>query len=153
MNRLTHFIDRLEEHSLVHHKVNHQISNSSVGWHTEHSLKVITGIVDALEKSNKNDYKWKFNLGRYFILFINQIPRGKGEAPKIVVPEGEITYESLKSSIERTRLAVKKIQKLQPNNFFTHPYFGDLNLRIAKRFLNIHTNHHLKIISDINKKA
>ena len=32
---------------------------------------------------------------------------------------------------------------MEPNRFFTHPVFGDLNLKLAVRFLEVHTQHHL----------
>lgn len=153
MHRLTHYIDRLEKHRLVHHKANSQISKSSVGWHIEHSLKVIIQIVAAVEKSNPNDYKWKFNVNRLLIWTINRIPRGKAKAPKVVEPEGEITVESLSQSITKARTALGKVNELKQNNYFKHPYFGDLNLKPTKTFLNIHTHHHLKIIDDIIKAS
>ena len=153
MNRLNSYIDRLEEYSLSQHKINPNISSSSVGWHIEHTLKVIIQIVAALEKSNANDYKWRFNVNRFLIWTINHIPRGKGKAPKTVIPEGEITIESLKQSIEKTRLAIIKIKQLHPNSYFKHPYFGDLKLHPTIKFLGLHTNHHLKIINDIIKAS
>ena len=41
------------------------------------------------------------------------------------------------------------LETLNANSYFTHPYFGDLNLKKTIWFLNLHTNHHLKIIKDI----
>lgn len=153
MNRLNEFIDRLEEQSLANNEVNYQISNSSVGWHIEHSLKVIIQIIEAVQKSNPNEYKWRFNTNRFLIWTINRIPRGKAKAPKVVLPEGEITIESLKQSIEKVRVATDRIKQLNSNNYFKHPYFGDLNLKPTIRFLGLHTKHHLKIIDDIIKAS
>ena len=121
MQKLKAYIDRLEVYSASHQKINIEVSSSSVGWHIEHTLKVISRISEALEKSSMNEYYWKFNFGRYFILAINKIPRGKGKAPKIVIPEGTITSESLKLSISNSREAIKKLQTLGPHSFFTHP--------------------------------
>lgn len=153
MNTLEKLINELEEYSAVHHKTNDSISKSSVGWHIDHALKVINQIIDSLEKSNPANYKWRFSAIRYYILATKIIPRGKGKAPKSVVPEGEITLLSLTSAIKKTRLEKEKLNNLNPNNYFKHPYFGDLNLRPTKVFLNIHTNHHLKIIKDIIKAS
>lgn len=153
MNTLEKLINELEEHAAVHDKTNSSISKSSVGWHIDHALKVITQIIDSIEKSNPNNYKWRFSAIRYYILATKTIPRGKGKAPKNVIPEGEITLLSLKSAIEKARSETGKLNNLKPNNFFKHPYFGNLNLRPTKVFLNIHTNHHLKIIKDIIKAS
>ena len=82
-----------------------------------------------LEKSNPAEYKWKFNKWRVIVLSFKTIPRGRGKAPKTVMPEGEITIESLKQSFEKTKSTIHKIETLEPNNYFKHPYFGDLNLK------------------------
>ncbi len=151
MNTLEKLITELEEHSLVHHKINSTVSSSSVGWHIEHSLMVINSIVGALEKSNPTEYKWKLNKWRVIVLSFKRIPRGRGKAPKNVIPEVDITLDALKQSFEKTRQTIQKIENLKANNYFKHPYFGDLNLKPTTLFLSIHTNHHLKIIKDIIK--
>ncbi len=151
MEKLNALINELQDISVFLDKRNSTVSNASVGWHLEHNLKVITQIISALEKSNPADYKWKFNLTRTLILLVNTIPRGRGKAPKVVLPEGDITLESLKNHFDKARHLIAKFDNLHPNSFFKHPYFGDLNLKTTKQFLILHTNHHLKIIKDIIK--
>lgn len=151
MEKLNNLINELEQHILLLDKTNTAVSKASVGWHIEHSLKVLTQIVDAIEKSDSNAYKWRFNLIGALVLGLNTIPRGKGKAPKTVVPEGNITIDTLKNHVEKTRLMIKKLEILHPNQYFKHPYFGDMNVKPTKKFLGIHTNHHLKIIKDIIK--
>lgn len=151
MEHLNNLIDELEQHILFLDKTNAAVSKASVGWHIEHSLKVVTQIIDAVEKSDPNTYKWRFNLKSALVLSCNKIPRGKGKAPKTVTPEGNMTSDTLKRHVEKTRLMIHKIKNLHPNNYFKHPYFGDMNLKPTKKFLGIHTNHHLKIIKDIIK--
>ncbi len=151
MEQLNNLINELEQHILFLDKTNTAVSKASVGWHIEHSLKVLTQIIDAVEKSNPNAYKWRFNLIGALVLSFNKIPRGKGKAPKTVIPEGNITSDTLKHHIEKTRFMITKIENLHPNHYFKHPYFGDMNLKPTKKFLGIHTNHHLKIIKDIIK--
>ena len=107
---------------------NTNVSKSSVGWHIEHSLKTIDLIITACKKSDPSTYQWKFKLNRFLILDVLQkIPRGKGKAPKVVQPEGD----------------------MHENCYFFHPYFGNLNKKATEKFLALHTNHHLKIIEDI----
>ena len=151
MNALEKLISELEQHSVVYQKINITVSHASVGWHIEHSLMVISAIVGALEKSNPTEYKWKFNKWRMIVMGLKVIPRGRGKAPKNVIPEGEITLETLKQTFEKTRQTIQTIESLQSNNYFKHPYFGDLNLKPTTRFLALHTKHHLKIIKDIIK--
>jgi hypothetical protein len=54
----------------------------------------------------------------------------------------ELTFRKIKNSLV-------DLETLNANSYFTHPYFGDLNLKKTIWFLNLHTNHHLKIIKDI----
>ena len=151
MHKLNSFINELENNILLFDKLNTKISLSTVGWHIEHSLKVVVQITEALEKSNPNDYKWRFNTWRTIVLTSGKIPRGRGKAPKTVIPEGELNMEMLKLTIEKSKLSIKKIDNLSENNYFKHPYFGNLNVKPTKKFLSIHTNHHLKIIKAIIK--
>lgn len=149
MEQLNNLINELEQHILFLDKTNAAVSKATIGWHIEHSLKVLTQIIDAVEKSNPNTYKWRFNLKSALVLGLNKIPRGKGKAPKIVLPEENITSDTLKHHVEKTRFMITKIENLHPNNYFKHPYFGNMNLKPMKKFIAIHTNHHLKIIKDI----
>ncbi len=151
MEKLQKLISELEHVTTHFERKNTSISQSTVGWQIEHSLKTISLITLALEKSNPADYKWKFNFARMLVMGMNKIPRGKGKAPKQVTPEGEITINSLKKSMEHAKASIQKLKALQPNHFFKHPYFGDLNLRSTIVFVGIHTNHHLQIIKDIIK--
>ena len=151
MEKLNNLITELEQHTVFLDKLNPLVSEASVGWHIEHSLKVITQIIDTVEKSNPKDYTWRFNLIGALVLSLQTIPRGKGKAPKSVIPEGDITIDTLKHHIDKTRLMIHKIENFESNNYFTHPYFGNLNVKPTKKFLSIHTNHHLKIIKAIIK--
>ena len=151
MDKLNDLIQELENNiSFLENKTDH-VSKATVGWHIEHSLKVLTQIIGAVEQSTPENYKRKFNLNRMIFLGLNFIPRGKARAPKSVLPEGEITADSLKKHFEKVKVLISKISQLKPNNHFKHPYFGDLNLEQTKKFVVLHTNHHLKIIKDITR--
>lgn len=146
-------IDELE--SLIEHagKSNTAISKGGVAWHIDHSLKVINGIVKTLQTSNPDDYKWSFNATKTLVMTTGVIPRGKAKAPKYVrVAEGtEITEEDLKKQLAEVKTEINAIENLPKNAHFKHPIFGLVNLADSKKFLVIHTNHHLKIIKDIIK--
>ena len=149
MSNLKTLVNQLESHIVDFKKTNVAISQSSIGWHIDHSLMVINGIIDQLKKSNPEQYKWQFNWNRIFIQSINKIPRGKAKAPKVVQPLEPATATLLISKLEIAKNSLVDLETLNANSYFTHPYFGDLNLKKTLWFLNLHTNHHLKIIKDI----
>lgn len=152
MKKLQTSLDQLKSHILDFEKVNTAVSTSTVGWQIDHSFLVINNVVDAIKKSNPNDYKWKFNKNRFLVqTILRKIPRGKVRAPKAVQPLEEITLEHLKNQLELTRNNITGLASLEAKNYFTHPFMGDLNLRTSIHFLELHTKHHLKIIEDIVK--
>ena len=149
MSNLKTLVNQLESHIVDFEKKKVAISQSSIGWHIDHSLMVINGIINQLKKSNSEQYKWRLNWNRIFIQSINKIPRGKAKAPKVVQPIEPATADLLISKLEIAKNSLVDLETLNANSYFTHPYFGDLNLKNTLWFLNLHTNHHLKIIKDI----
>ena len=128
---------------------NLDISKSTVGWQIDHSLRVVNGVISQLKNSNPEDYKWKFNFKRLLIFSLNKIPRGKATAPKSVQSFEKIFRINLINQIEISKKLIADLDNLHKNSNFKHPYFDVLNLKQTIKFLNIHTNHHLKIVNDI----
>ena len=131
-------------------QLNTTVSKSSVGWHIAHSLKTIDLIVTACKTSDPNKYQWKFKLNRFLIMdVLHKIPRGKAKAPKVVQPESEISKAALQLHLEKVHQNLENWKNLDPNVYFFHPYFGNLNKKATEKFLVLHTQHHLKIMEDI----
>ena len=151
MNKLSESISSLEKYIDFIHLKNHSVSKSTIGWQIDHSLIVINGIIGQLKNSDAANYKAKFNFKRFIIYTTNHIPRGKATAPKIVQPERESSKIELFDKITLAKTNLLQIDTFDKNNFFKHPFFGNLNVRQAKKFLALHTFHHLKIIQDISK--
>ncbi|WP_375238838.1 DUF1569 domain-containing protein [Aurantibacter sp.] len=128
---------------------NPSISNRAVDWHIDHCIRIIVGVCSQLKKSDPETFKKTFNLKRALILKSGYIPRGKAKAPKHVNTLDIINKEEVVSLINKSKSSVQEIKGLPKKAFFSHPFFGDLNLKQTKRFLEVHTNHHLKIIDDI----
>jgi hypothetical protein len=151
MQQLEQLLKAIDNAIPKYHLVHPATSRSSVGWHIEHSLLTIDAIIHTAEKSDPNNYKWKFNFKRTLVFTINKIPRGRAQAPKRVQPQTEIDIETLQAHIISTTKNLKKLDNLKANNYFEHPFFGKLNLKPTIKFLTIHTKHHLDIINDIIK--
>jgi hypothetical protein len=125
------------------------VSKGSVGWHIDHTLLTMNLIIDMMSKSDPEAYRWKFNVMRTLVCTTGKIPRGKAKAPDVVQPKSLITPDSLQLQLGGARERLITLEKLHQNQYFIHPFFGDLNRKPTIRFLKIHTFHHVKIIRDI----
>lgn len=130
-------------------KINTAVSASSVGWHIDHSLLVINRIITALEQSDPANYSAQFNFKRFLIFTLNHIPRGSARAPKMVIPVKPFDTTETKAVIDSVKQSINHLDQLNPNCYFPHPYFGNLNLHRSRKMLWLHTRHHLNIIRDI----
>ena len=151
MKNLDAILPELATYIADHNQSNQAISQVAVGWHIEHSLLMIKQITATVAQTEPNLYKSKFNVKRLFVFLTKTIPRGKAQAPKVVIPVEEITVDSLQESLKNTHQAITYLKDCEENQYFMHPFFGQLNKKQTIKFLAIHTEHHLKIIRDILK--
>lgn len=151
MITLTALVNELETKIAHSEKTNNNVSKTSVGWHIQHSLLVAMQIISAVEKSNPADYKYKFSLLKFIVYTRNKIPRGKANAPDRVMPKETFNADVLKKDFELLKARMEVLNTLEPRHFFTHPYFGNLNLKATIKMLKLHTRHHINIINDIIK--
>lgn len=135
-----------------HEKHQKMVSVKNVAWHLDHTLKVINSVCEALKISDPEDYKSTFSFIKFYIFLRGSIPRGKAKAPKTVVSNDEILKSDIVLQLLKAKINLQEIDNLPANSHFQHPYFGKLSLKKSQRFLVIHTNHHLAIVSDILKE-
>lgn len=153
MKQLQDILNQIENHIPHHEKSNEQVSQSTIGWQLDHSLMVINGVIEQIKISKPENYQWEFKWIRLVIQTTNKIPRGKVKAPKSVRPIETATLEELQSKLAQARNNISTLNSLDPNQYFKHPFFGNLNLKSTIWFLKLHTNHHLKIVNDIINKG
>lgn len=148
--RLEQYLSEIESLVSQYNLHNEKVSSVTIGWHLEHMLLVLERGIHALQTSIIANYQPKTSFRKTIILLTRKIPRGVGRAPKAVLPNNEnISIEQLNQKIESVKTQLIASNNLPTNHFFPHPYFGDLKLKTAIRFLEIHTFHHLKIVRDI----
>lgn len=150
-NFLASEISKIEAYASSQDVVNEKVSRASVGWHLDHVLLVVNSIYKQLVASDPKLYKSKFNFTKTLVFTINGIPRGRGEAPNRVRPDENIGKKELLEHLKRAQELVGQFDSLPQKSYFAHPYFGMLDRKDAKKFVKIHTNHHLKIVKDILK--
>lgn len=152
MKKLLALVNQLEVYISSHEKVNPAFSSATIGWQIDHSLLTIDMIIGALQKSNPDKFIAAFNFAKFRVFLFRKIPRGRAKAPKIVMPNNTFDIVSLQNHIAATKEKIELLKNIPSNHFFTHPYFGDLKLKDAITFLEIHTQHHLSIIEDVMKE-
>lgn len=152
MQKLDRLIQELESNIKNFEVTNLSISKAAIGWHIDHCFIMISRVISALEKSDPADFKPNFSWKRIIVFATNTVPRGKIKAPDVVLPQGEITEQSLKQHLEKVKEKILKIEKFDKNSFFPHPFLKDLNVKQTRKFLILHTTHHVKIMRDILKK-
>lgn len=129
-----------------------KVSSENVGWHLDHSLRVINSVCEALKASNPESYKPTFSIIKIYIFLRGRIPRGKARAPKSVISNEEIIKSAIETQLAIAKINLQEIKNLPEKSFSQHPYFGKLSLKKSRIFLAIHTNHHLAIVNDILRK-
>ena len=149
---LKQLLDKIEAQIPNKDLKNISVSKSDIGWQLDHALKVFNAVSEWTQQSNPSDYKSSFNGMRLVLFTLGYIPRGKAKAPKKVLPPDSITVENLETQIQTAKAHTEKLKTLHENAYFQHHVFGMINKKQTIRFLEIHTNHHLKIVNDILKK-
>ncbi len=152
MRELNELINQLEANIDFENQLNLKVSKASAGWHIDHSLRVVIGVINVLKNSNPEEYKKTFSFKKIIVYTLGFIPRGKGKAPKAVRTFEPIAKNDLVTLLLSTRKSVEEIPNLNSDSFFKHPYFGDLKCKEAMYFTKLHTKHHIKIIEDIVNK-
>ncbi len=152
--KLQRYIDEMESLASQHELSNSKISASSIGWHLEHTLLVLEKSMSALASSVKANYSPKSSFKKTVILFTGKIPRGVARSPKHVLPEASnIDVENLLARIAAVKSKLESVSTFPADQYISHPIFGDLKLKKAVRFLEIHSFHHLKIVREILGKG
>lgn len=144
-------LDAIESYVPQGERINPNVSKADVSWHLDHSLKVINAVVTTMQNSDPALYEDNFSFVGKLLLKFRFFPRGKAKAPKYVTPPEFILEDAIKLQLTEARAQIKTIATLDNNAYFKHPLFGNVNKSRVVRFLEAHTNHHLKIVKRILK--
>lgn len=151
MNSLKNQLEEIKHLIPESDKLCPAVSAATVGWHLQHILLVINSVVSALENADPGTYKSKTSFIKMMVLWTAKIPRGKAKAPKNVAPTAATDARTNLSLWDMAEKNIAILPTLPSASHFPHPFFGSLKLKRACRFLQIHTEHHLKIARDIMK--
>lgn len=140
------------------------VSLWSTAQHVEHITRVNTasfhGVRTLIEDKEGNPEilrRGRPSLMLLPILVFGKLPRGKAQAPEAYFPAPDVERQTVRKSLTDSRTAMSWVAQ----NFhhlgaargrLAHPVLGKLNARQWIRFIRIHTEHHLRIIDDIDAK-
>lgn len=152
--RVHQLLQEIEKYIPMMDKQDASVSQASVGWQLDHTLKVINGVSGILTKTNAKteEYKSNFNFARLVLFSLNYFPRGRAKSPKTVLPPEIITEKDLYAQLKKAKIQLENTKPLHKHAHFRHQIFGMLSKKQTMYFLVMHTNHHLKIVRDILKK-
>jgi hypothetical protein len=149
MQSLMELFRALESKIPGHEKCDRLVSVESVGWHIQHSIMVAERVITAVQQSDPGRYRWKFNWKRSYVFMLRKIPRGKIKAPTSVTPKENISAASLRNTMEYVLGKIRELETMKANQYFSHPFLGELNVKHTIKFIELHTKHHLEIINEI----
>lgn len=150
MEKIQAQLTELKSYVPQRERTNPAVSQSTVGWQIAHAILTVDVVIEGTLNSDPAKFRSSFNFRRLLILLLKRIPRGRGKSPKIVRPKA-YTAESLLVHCGEVEGKLASLQQLKPNQYLDHPYFGMLNAKKTIRFIEIHTDHHLRIIRDMLK--
>jgi len=146
---LEHQLQQVENYLPLFEKSNDEVSEAPVKWHLLHALKVINATYNEALSSKSANYNRASNFKWWYVSTFGKIPRGTVRAPDTMNPSFDIKKTEIISELNIVKVNLKNWDSLQKNNFYDHAILLNLNKRKLKRFLKVHTKHHLKIIRDI----
>lgn len=124
------------------------------GWcpaeHVDHLAKVSTSIFDRILSKGVIDNPKPLSFIGRLILLIGWIPRGKGRSPEKLHGK-RADHATLLASLSAAEALLARLDGFPLGNApsVPHPRFGGLTPAQALRFVEVHNEHHLKIVRDI----
>lgn len=149
MKPLDQLLKELENNLPMMQRQNPAVSEASVGWHIEHTILAAIKMINAVAHSDPEKYRGRFNWRRSLVFATGRIPRGKAKAPQAVIPTSQMDATAITAQMATLRDKLHHMSMLKPKHFFEHPFFGPLHVKHTLRAIQIHTQHHLKIIQEI----
>jgi len=140
---------KIEAYLPAMENLNNNVSKAPIKWHLLHSLQVINNVIDEATNSDSKNFNSKSNFKWWYVSTFGKIPKGEVTAPDNANPKFNITNKDIKTALENAKLSLSKWSDLNKNNFYVHHVLLNLNKRKIKRFLKVHTRHHLRIVRDI----
>lgn len=139
---------------------NTQISDWSIGQQLHHigsvNRTVAMSLIKLVQDATDRDADRRATLTGVSVLASGYIPRGRGKAPARLRPSNDLSRGDVVNSINKSRAKVEELNvfgallKTRMGRI-EHPFLGYLKPSQWVRFINVHTEHHLKIVREIER--
>lgn len=149
-NYMSEHFSKIEDYLENRDAKNTNVSQVDVAWHLDHVLKAIIAMHTSMESSDPTKFDGgKFSLPKEFIFLMGDFPRGVAQAPDHLRPPADIKTDDILNQLEEARERMSRLKELDPDQYWKNDAFGQMPRNEAVRFIEIHTDHHFKIIEDI----
>jgi len=125
------------------------VSEWSIGMHVHHCCLSMLGISRALVASTPPPPRSRPPWITSVILLTGRIPRGRAQAPRAVIPLAPTAQADLLELLNESGRQLDLVTRLDPQAWFKHFELGVLRRDRALRFIHVHNEHHVRIVSDI----
>lgn len=138
-----------------------RVSGWSIGRHLDHLAKadglIYGNLREALDAGSAPGDGSPKLIGRV-LLFFGRIPRGRAKAVGGTEPEERIDAAELAEAVDDLRKALRdfgeclaEIERLPGT--YPHPLLGHFDAKGWLRFSQVHLNHHMRIVREIEAAA
>jgi len=129
------------------------VSGWSIGMHVHHCALGMIGMCNAVLESSPPVPKSRFSALRTLVLATGRIPRGRGKAPEMALPNPDLEPSELNALLDQSKVLIGRVAEANRDQWWEHFIFGSLNRDQTLRFIGIHNGHHLRIMTDIRAAA
>ena len=129
------------------------ISKWSIGQHAEHVVRATSALTILVLRNHASEGSNVSEALKVALLKQGFIPRGVAQAPEGTLPAEETDIDALNQLILKTSNRIRRLADVGPDAAAIHPYLGDMKREEAIRFMEIHLEHHLKIMHEIRLGA
>lgn len=125
------------------------VSAWSIGQHIEHVLRATSAFTLVILRNRKPNGHGIQREIKHQLLEKGQMPRGLAQAPEATLPGKDASREDLAKLLLKTRKRVDQLVSVDADAVADHPYLGEMNRDEIIRFMEIHLEHHLRIMDEI----
>jgi len=125
-----------------------EVSGWSVGQHAEHLAMALSAMVVSLVTDRQYEGDTPLSDHKDSVLETGGIPRGAVQAFETAIP-GDDDADRIAGALNKALSRLQRVKNLPPAARVRHPMLGMLDRDESLRFIEVHNDHHRRIIDEI----